>query len=155
MVTRMMINVTRRHAQVTSNVFREFSRLLDPDGYLITSADYGVRTPFGVRGPDVMVETIEGDANSLATEKPIVLVEVLSPSTAAIDFSEKRDEYLAISSLQTYLICAPDEPRVWAWRRAVDGGWPASATMFENRDDAVTIAGLDLELRLAAIYRGI
>lgn len=154
-VSRMKINVTRRHAQITSNMFRELSRLLDPDSYLITSADYGVRTPHGIRGPDIMVETIEGDAASLATEKPILLAEVLSPSTAGIDFTEKRDEYLAIASLRAYLVCASDEPRVWAWRRTAGGSWPATATMFESRPDAVAIAGLDIDLTLAAIYRGI
>lgn len=154
-VTRHMINVTRRHAEICSNIFVALTRQIDTDQYLITMADYGVRTPYGIRGPDVMVELRPGDALSLATDKPLLLIEVLSPSTAGIDFSDKRDEYLAMPSVQTYLICAADEPRVWAWRRTADGSWPAQATMLENREDAVTIAGLGIDLHLAAIYRGI
>lgn len=150
-----MINVTRRHAEVCSNVFIALSRKIDADRYLITMADYGVRTLHGIRGPDVMVELRPGEPGSLATDKPILLVKVLSPSTAGIDFTEKRDEYLAITSLQTYIIVSADDTRVWAWRRAQDGSWPAHATLFESRGDAVTIAGLGVDLELAHINRGI
>lgn len=154
-VFRHMINVTRRHSEVCMNIAFALGRMLDMDRFLITVADFAVKTPFGVRSPDVMVEASGGDGQSLSTTTPILLVELLSPSTAGIDFTEKRDEYLDIASLQTYLICAADEPRVLAWRRNADGTWPPQSTMFESREDAVTIAGLDVDLKLAAIYRGI
>ena len=149
-----MINVTRRHSDICINLVLAFGRLIDIDAYRITSTDFAVRTPVGIRGPDVMVERREGDPLGLSSDQPIMLGEVLSPSTAGIDFTEKRDEYFAITALQTYLICAADEPRVWAWRRSADRSWPAKATMFESRDDSVAIAGLDIDLPLAAISRG-
>ena len=154
-VTRAMINVTRRHSDICINIVLALGRLLDLDQHRIASTDFSVRTPFGIRGPDVMVEPREGDPVGLSSDRPCLLVEVLSPSPAGIDFTEKRDEYLATPTLQTYLICAADEARVWAWRRNADGTWPQSPSMFESRSDAVTIAGLGVDLTLAAIYRGV
>lgn len=154
-VTRTMINVTRRHSDVCINFVLTLGRLLDADKWRIASADFAVRTPHGIRGPDVMVEARAGDPMALSSDAPVLLVEVLSPSTAGIDFTEKRDEYFAIASLQTYLICSADDVRVWAWRRTSGGSWPPHATMFESRGDRVTIAGLGIDLELAQIYRGI
>lgn len=154
-VVRQMINVTRRHSEICMDIAFALGGLLDRDRFSLSVADFAVRTPFGVRGPDVMVEPRGGDGLGLAATAPTLLVEVLSPSTAGIDFTEKRDEYLAIPSLQTYLICASDEPRVWAWRRSAEGAWPMSATMFESRRDVIAIAGLDADLPLADVFRGI
>lgn len=154
-VTRNMINVTRRHGKICSNILLALGRVLQQDRFLITIADFAVRTPVGIRSPDVMVEATNPDGDALASDTPILLAEVLSPSTAGIDFSDKRDEYLGIASMQTYLICAQDEARVWLWARQPDGSWPAKAAMLENRNESFVIGGLDVTLTLADIYRGI
>lgn len=154
-VTRNMINVTRAHGYICSNIVVALSRVLDMDRYMITPADFAVRTPVGIRGPDILVETIHPDGTALASDTPLLLMEVLSPSTAGIDFSDKRDEYLGIASLQTYVICAQDEARVWLWARGEDGRWPPQAVMLEGRGGFVTLGGLNARLDLAAIFRGI
>ena len=154
-VTRAMINVTRRHATICTNIVIALGRVLDLERYLITSADFAVRTPFGVRGPDILVEPISDDAKALASDQPLLLGEILSPSTEKLDFSRKRDDYLAIPSLQTYMICAADEPCVWVWRRRRDKRWPTKPRQLVRREDEIALGGLDVRLSLAAIYRGI
>lgn len=154
-VTRNMINVTRHHGYICTNILLALGRALDVDQFKMTIADFAVRTPVGIRGPDILVEATHPDGDALASDEPILLAEVLSPSTAGIDFSDKRDEYLGIASLQTYLICAQDEARVWLWARRADGTWPAQATMLESRDDGFVIGRLGVTLSLADIYRGI
>ena len=154
-VTRAMVNVTRLHSTICTNIVIALGRLLDLDTYSIAVTDFGVRTPVGIRGPDVLVEPLEQDGKALASDRPLFIAEVLSPSTAGIDFVEKRDEYLAIASLQTYLICSQDEPRVWVWSRTADGAWPSSPTMLERREDVIGLGRLGIELTLAAIYRGV
>jgi Uma2 family endonuclease len=150
-----MLNVTRRHGYICTNIVVALSRVMDMDRFGITSADFAVRTPVGIRGPDIMVEATHPDGLALASDAPIFLGEVLSPSTAGIDFSGKRDEYLGIATLQTYLICAQDVARVWLWARNADGAWPAQATMIEGRETVLTLGGLGVPFDLAAIYRGI
>ena len=154
-VTQTMINVTRYHARVCRNLVAELSRLLDPDIYDVATADFAVRSGDGIRGPDIVVDLATTDGAALQTEKPLLLVEVLSPSSVARDFTEKLNEYTSIPSLQTYLVCSQDEPRAWVWSRQEDGTWPLAAQMFEGRDEAIPLGGFNASLAMAAIFRGI
>ena len=154
-VTQTVIHVTRFHARVCRNLVTELSRLLDPDVYDVATADFAVRSAYGILGPDIVVDLATPDGGALETEKPLLLAEVLSPSSVGRDFTEKLAEYTAIPSLQTYLICSQDTPRAWVWIREADGTWPATPAMYEGRDGVIAIAGLNATLAMAAIFRGI
>jgi Uma2 family endonuclease len=82
-------------------------------------------------------------------------VEVLSPSTAGLDFTIKLQEYAAITSVQSYLICSQDEPRAWVWSRHGDGAWPKLPIELASRDGAIPLGGVGIDLAMAAIFRGI
>jgi len=62
---------------------------------------------------------LPGDA--LAATDPLIVVEVLSPTTARYDRAIKLTEYFRLQSVRHYLIVWPDEPRVVLHRRD-DGG---------------------------------
>jgi Uma2 family endonuclease len=64
---------------------------------------------------------------------------VLSPSTAGTDFTEKRDEYTSVDTLQTYLICSQDEPRAWVWSRQGDGSWPRLPRELIGREERIAL----------------
>ena len=154
-VSRMMINVSRAHWLVTANILGELLPKIDRTRFEAGPAEFGVRTGAGVRYPDVLVDRASAGLEALACEAPIVIVEVLSPSTTGLDFTTKLQEYTAIASVQTYLICSQDEPRAWVWVRQSDGSWPRKPTEFAGRDGAVALGGLGIELSMAAIFRGI
>jgi Uma2 family endonuclease len=118
--------------------------------------EFGVRTEGGgVCCPDVVVDRVSSALTDLACEAPIFFAEVFSPSTAGRDFTVKLLEYTAIVPVQTYLICSQDEPRAWVWARRSDGSWPKLPVELAGRDGSVTLGGLDIELTMAAIFRGI
>ena len=48
---------------------------------------------------------------------PTIVVEVLSPSTAARDYGEKVDGYFSLPSVQHYLILSPEQRKVVHCRR--------------------------------------
>ena len=150
----MMVQVSRNHAQIAIRVSILLGQALDLRAYHISSADFGVRTPKGIRYPDVLVDPASPDGRELASNNPILIVEVLSPSSLEIDFVQKRAEYTSIPSLQTYLVLAQDEPRAWAWTRAADG-WPEQAEMAEGRGAQVEVPALGVTLPLGFIYLGI
>jgi Uma2 family endonuclease len=154
-VRRMMIQVSRAHARVTTNLLGELLAKLDRAKFEPGSSEFGVRTADGVRYPDIFVDRASADLKGLACEAPIFIAEVLSPSTTGLDFTEKRQEYTAIASVQTYLICSQDEPRAWVWSRTADGSWPRLPTELAGRDGTIPLGGLDIELAMAAIFRGI
>jgi len=70
--------------------------------------------------PDVMVhcgERLTGEATKVPD--PLIVVEVLSPSTSATDRTTKLEKYFRLPSVQHYLIVWADRRRVVHHRRAV------------------------------------
>lgn len=74
--------------------------------------------------PDVVVacEPVElEDSHQDTLLNPVVIVEVISPSTARHDRGEKRRRYEGIASLHHYLVVEQDRPLVEHFRRVGDG----------------------------------
>ena len=65
--------------------------------------------------------TCAGLTRDPSVPEPIVIVEVLSPSTAATDYLRKLPDYRSIASVQDILLVASTEPRIEHWRRQADG----------------------------------
>jgi Uma2 family endonuclease len=86
-----------------------------PDGITIEVEDSDYE-------PDAVLrcgERLSDDA--IAVPDPLVIVEVLSPTTGGIDRSLKLREYFRLPSLHHYLIVWPDRPRIVHHQRASDG----------------------------------
>ena len=154
-VTRMMVKISRAHWRVSTNILAELLMVLDRTRFEAGPAEFGVKTGVGVRYPDVSVDKRNDQLKDLACEAPVLIVEVLSPSSVAVDMTTKQREYTAIPSLQTYLVCSQDEPRAWVWRRQPDGTWPVDAEEIVGRDATIPLGGLGVNLDMAAIFRGI
>ena len=74
--------------------------------------------------PDVLVTCSAADRQSpLVKREPVMIVEVLSPSTAAYDRGEKFAHYRGIASLAEYVLVDLDTRRVDVHRKGSDGLW--------------------------------
>ena len=82
-------------------------------------------------------------------DDPTLIIEVLSPSTEAIDRREKLAAYRRIPSVQEYALVAQDERSVEIYRRNGDIGWTYHAF---TDDDTVDFASVGLTLTLDRIY---
>jgi hypothetical protein len=80
-VTCNMIYASRCHSRVAKNIVLELGHRLDLELFDIGIADLAVRTPFGVRSPDVVVD-LANPHRDLSTSAPIFIAEALSPSEA-------------------------------------------------------------------------
>lgn len=83
-----------------------------------------VRFPSGLRSaePDALVYLgPKVPRDSLVVPEPIIVCEVLSPSTAKHDMSAKLEGYFALASIQHYIIADPDRPLLIVHSRAADG----------------------------------
>ncbi|PID34460.1 MAG: hypothetical protein CR976_00145 [Thiotrichales bacterium] len=70
------------------------------------------------RYPDIMVICDEGsDGDEYVRDNPVLIVEVLSSSTRRQDKTEKRNEYIALPSLQEYLLIEQDIAEIEIQRR--------------------------------------
>jgi Uma2 family endonuclease len=94
--------------------------------------------------PDVLVCTRD-DVGAYHVVPPLVVAEVLSPSTRAFDLSVKRDRYEA-AGVEAYWVVDPDVPSVTVWRRH-EGAFAVVAHA-EGDDEIVVDGGLPREVRL-------
>ena len=87
-----------------------------PDGAAVRIDDETLYEPDGLVycGP-------EAPASALTFENPIILVEILSPSTGWIDHGRKLADYFRLASVAHYLIIDPEERLVVHHQRR-DGG---------------------------------
>ena len=103
--------------------------------------------------PDVMVtcepRLLELDAQVQVVDSPVLIVEVLSPSTEGIDRREKLRAYRTLPSLKEYAMVSQDECRVELHRRRGDIGW--DIITFEP-GDTVELASVELQLPIADVY---
>jgi Uma2 family endonuclease len=86
--------------------------------------------------------------SALEVTEPMIVVEVLSPSSQHIDASLKLAGYFRLPSVTHYLIVDPDRPMVIHHARGNDD----SITTRIVREGAITLAPPGLELALADIY---
>lgn len=102
--------------------------------------------------PDVLVSCEENPENSYFRNEPILLVEVLSPSTQEIDRREKLLFYQQMPSVQEYLVGEQQKMLVEIHRRQPDGRW-ITYYFNENADEAVEFQSVELTMTLGEIYR--
>jgi len=152
-VVEMMINVTRSHYLLASRLVMQLASQLGLEDFIVGSADFGVLTPDGVRYPDILVEPASDDWKALATTKPLLLAEILSPSSIKDDFGPKARDYLAIASLRHYLVLSQDAVSLWLWTR--EGPDWRGPELIGETETPVDLPGLGVTLDLKALYAGI
>lgn len=81
---------------------------------------------------------------------PAMIVEVLSPSTAAYDRGEKFTLYRLLDSLFEYVLVNQDRVQVEVFLRGADRNW--SCTTWNELSDSFTLQTLGCTLTLADIY---
>lgn len=98
--------------------------------------------------PDVMVACGENEGDQYFRTNPLLIAEVLSPSTQRADLTEKLDNYTAIPSLIEYMAIAQDVPLVRLYRRRT--AWQMESYYAE---DSLLLESIQLELPMITIYR--
>ncbi|MCF0072093.1 Uma2 family endonuclease [Dyadobacter sp. CY261] len=102
-----------------------------------------------VRIPDFMICEGKGDAIRYTTF-PLLIVEVLSESTAKIDRVDKLREYSHVSSLQHYLIVEQTQCYMEVYKRDGDRWF---VDFYNNMEEVIKLPYFDIELPLAAVYK--
>jgi Uma2 family endonuclease len=120
----------------------------------VYSSDLRVRVPATglTTYPDVTVicgklQADPEDANTATN--PLLLVEVLSESTAAYDRGEKLAHYQRLASLQEVLFVAHDSRQLELWQRQPDGAW---ALHVARGSQVVQLGSVPVALGVASVY---
>lgn len=86
-----------------------------------------------------------------ATSNPLIVVEVMSPSSEGDDDGDKREDFQSLESLQAYVVVAQDERRLKVYRRAATG-WESTAY---GDGDSFELPSLSAPIAVAEVYAGI
>jgi Uma2 family endonuclease len=124
----MMAGGSPKHAAVAANIIIALGAKLRGSGCRPYGSDLAMRTgKRSIRFPDVSVycgnpASPENDNKKLLGD-PVVVFEVLSPSTASNDQISKLAEYRALSGVQTIVFVDPDTERVRVIHQGEGGDW--------------------------------
>jgi Uma2 family endonuclease len=150
----LMANGRRNHAAIMSNIVRHLGNRLAGGPCQVLSDAFSVRTSTTKqRRPDVLVDCGRGSAQDMEAREPVVLFEVLSPTSHREDLIFKPEEYKRLPAVRHFIVAYQDEPLLKVWRRDPDGGW--SDDYLQGLDAVLTLEALGTELPLSEIYEGV
>ncbi len=153
-VVRMMAGGTARHDMIATNLRVALAQRLRGTGCRVFGSDFRLVTPKGdVAYPDLSVRCGPVDPEATQMDDPVLLVEVLSPSTAQFDLTRKKRAYEAIPSLRALVYVVPEEPLVLVLRRGEGDAWREE--LVEGTDAILDLPEIGIQVPLSEIYADI
>ena len=144
---------TRNHSLIGTNMLGEIRQALKGKPCQAHGSDMRVDIQASdyQAYPDVSVvcPPVEGKSEYVISN-PVLLVEVLTPSTADFDRGTKYGLYRQIQSLKEYLVLWQDQARAEQHVRTEDGLWVLRE--IEGIAQVIQLASLGAEIAMADIY---
>ena len=149
-----MAGSSAEHNQIAGNLFSRLRAHLRDKVCQIFASDMKVKIEAidAYYYPDVVVSFDPSDNAEHFITKPVLIVEVTSPVTAATDRREKLLAYQQISTLLEYVTVAQDEIEVQVYRKARAVRWWESTLV---PDDVLELESVGLSLILKDLYEGV
>lgn len=142
-----MAGASASHNRISLNVATLFNVHLDGKPCQPYMSDMKVKVGTKYFYPDVLVECSGLADDSHVTEKPTLIVEVLSKSTRRMDETTKRIAYTQIDSLLEYVLIEQDFVDIEIIRRRT--GWQSERFYL---GDSLTFESIALTLTVEDIY---
>jgi Uma2 family endonuclease len=151
-----MAGGTLRHNRIAGNAYIALSLALKgkPCQVFMSDVKLHVARDSAYYYPDVMVACGEQAAaanDAQVVTDPVLVVEVLSPTTEATDRREKLAAYRRLPALVEYVLISQDARQVEIYRRQGDINWLYIAY---EPGDTVEFASVGVSLPLAELYAG-
>lgn len=148
---------TLAHAKLIARMITQLSNALHDRDCEVYSSEAKVRIPSsrGFVYPDVSVvcgpvQTYQDSDDIL--QNPVLVIEVLSPSTERFDRSDKFGGYRSLPSLVDYGLVAQDSPQIEIYTRQPDGSW--TLRIYDDAHPRVVLPSVEAEVSLTELYRG-
>ena len=150
-----MPGASLNHVQIVVNVTTELNIQLRPSPCRVLAVDLKIRLQESRKFfyPDV---TVVRDVPQFHDERkdiilnPILVIEVLSPSTEAFDRGAKFRAYQTIDTLKEYLLVSQGKPLIEQYIRNDGGEWRYRAA--EGLESTLTLPSIECTLSLNAVY---
>jgi Uma2 family endonuclease len=138
------------HSAIATNIVTALERRLRPPCRAYRG-DVKVRAADSVRYPDAVVTCSPVDGRSDMVPEPVVVFEVLSPSTAVVDRMVKNQEYRATPSIQRYVMLEQTRIGATVFARVADN-WVGTVFLGEAM---LEMPELGIGIPLEEFYRGV
>jgi Uma2 family endonuclease len=152
-----MTGSTPEHSVIASNVEGLLREQLGRSGPCRTHRDQYVAIPGRPSAvPDVVLTCDLADWDKdkrlkpFKIQSPLIVVEVLSPSTESYNRTEKFARYMLCPTLEVSMLVSQDEQHIEVYRRSM--GWKQERF---SAGQTVKLEQLDLELPVGSIYEGV
>ena len=147
----MMAGANRRHDRIAGNAFRLIANHLLGHRCQPFTSDTYVTIPAGnLRQPDLGIDCGPFRDTALDAAEPVLVIEILSPTTRIFDRNDKLEEYKTVGCLNYILLIDPDHPQVRLYERDPERAW--TSERIAGLDAVLTIPLFDLRIRLADLY---
>ena len=148
---RGMTGASNVHDVILTNGIIELGSRLKNKPCRVATADTALRTKIRTaRRPDITVDCALPRTNSYESHQPVVVVEVLSPSTRKIDRYTKLEEYRRHPTIRHILLVDPDRISAKLYSRPEGGEW--EDVDLEGREAIIELSAIDVALPLALLY---
>jgi Uma2 family endonuclease len=147
------------HSAIASNVLIFLGFLLRDSDFHFYNSDLRIWIPNFNHGTyaDVLVINGEPEFNGNRTDEilnPLLIIEVLSPSTEGYDRGEKFRKYRSLSSFFEYVLVSQTEPYVEQYyKQEAQNNHLWQLQVYEQIEKSVFLHSLNVELPMKEIYR--
>ena len=144
------------HGKLVTRLARHIDAALDSRPTCSVIAEAGVTLPRDDRTfyvADLAVTCRPLEPRQQAVPEPLLIIEVLSPSTDARDSRTKLEDYRSIASVEEIALVDSQSVHAEIHRRAGDGRWYTD--LISGRAKTLHLASIGLDLPLATLYEGI
>lgn len=142
-----MAGASRNHNLLTGNGFRILSNHTLNGPCNTYTSELKVKADHCFFYPDVMVVCDDPQGNEYFTEKPTLIVEVMTKSTRRIDKTIKLKAYKTIPSLEEYVLIEQDYVEIEVMRRS-QNWFPEHYFL----GDEVWLESVDLKVGVTELY---
>jgi Uma2 family endonuclease len=143
-----MTGGTLAHSAIQTNLLGALSSRLRGTPCCPHGSELKVRTATTIRYPDALVTCSRGDPRSTFAPDPVVIFEILSPSSAGQDLGAKNVEYQTLPSLKRYVVLHQSLAAAEVFHRA-DGEW---THVFVTAEGALDMPEIEARIPLDEIY---
>jgi Uma2 family endonuclease len=146
-----MTGGTAEHAAIQLNLYLAVGGRLRGKACRLFTADMKIQAAGSIRYPDAFVSCTKLPRGALVVTDPVVVFEILSPTTAGTDFGVKNEEYRDTPSIRRYVMLAQDRKHATVFER-IGGDWVGHIV---SGDTVLLMPEIGIEVPLAELYAGV
>ncbi len=146
---------TNNHAAIVNSLGTALDRALGERPYMVmTESPKVIVAARKHYYPDLVVSCDEReDGDDLVVRYPLLIAEVLSPSTERRDKGAKLLAYQRVASVENILLIAADQPAALVYERVKEEPGQWRSRQYNASQPTMYLASLDCSIQLADLYR--